>query len=84
MLRTAKLTVADEIENALSYYRATFLRADPAPVRDLEAALPGHAIAPFFRMGSWIGGDRDGNPFVTAETLSTRWRARARPCCAST
>ena len=69
MLRTAKLTVADEIENALSYYRSTFLRQIPRLYRELEDALPGHEIAPFFRMGNWIGGDRDGNPFVTAETL---------------
>ena len=69
MLRTARLTVSDEIENALSYYHATFLRQIPRLYRDIEAALPGHAIASFFRMGNWIGGDRDGNPFVTAETL---------------
>ena len=69
MLRTAKLTVADEIENALSYYRSTFLRQIPRMYRELEDALPGHAIASFFRMGNWIGGDRDGNPFVTADTL---------------
>ncbi|TMH11477.1 MAG: phosphoenolpyruvate carboxylase [Betaproteobacteria bacterium] len=69
MLRTAKLRVADEIENALSYYQATFLRQIPRLYRDVENALPGHAIANFFRMGNWIGGDRDGNPFVTADTL---------------
>lgn len=69
MLRTAKLTVADEIENALSYYHATFLRQIPRLYRDIENALPGHPIATFFRMGNWIGGDRDGNPFVTAPTL---------------
>jgi phosphoenolpyruvate carboxylase len=69
MLRTAKLTVSDEIENALSYYHATFLRQIPRLYREIEEALPGHEIAPFFRMGQWIGGDRDGNPFVTAETL---------------
>jgi len=71
MLRTAKLTVDDEIENALSYYRSTFLEQIPMLYREIEEALPGHAIAPFFRMGNWIGGDRDGNPFVTAETLAT-------------
>jgi len=69
MLRTAKLTVADEIENALSYYRSTFLEQIPRMYREIEQALPGHAIASFFRMGNWIGGDRDGNPFVTAQTL---------------
>lgn len=71
MLRNTKLTVADEIENALSYYHATFLRQIPRMYRDIEAALPGHAIPSFFRMGNWIGGDRDGNPYVTAATLQT-------------
>jgi len=69
MLRTTKLTVADEIENALSYYRSTFLRQIPRLYREVEEALPGFEIANFFRMGNWIGGDRDGNPFVTADTL---------------
>jgi phosphoenolpyruvate carboxylase len=69
MLRLARLTVADEIENALQYYHATFLREIPRLYRALEEALPGEQLAPFFRMGNWIGGDRDGNPFVTAETL---------------
>ena len=69
MLRTAKLTVADEIENALSYYQATFLREIPRLYREIERALPGHPVAPFLRMGHWIGGDRDGNPNVTAATL---------------
>jgi phosphoenolpyruvate carboxylase len=69
MLRTARLTVADEIENALSYYPTTFLREIPRLYRDVERALPGHPVAPFLRMGHWIGGDRDGNPNVTATTL---------------
>ncbi len=77
MLRTTKLTVADEIENALSYYETTFLREIPRLYREIERALPGHAIAPFLRMGHWIGGDRDGNPFVTASTLRN---ALARQC----
>ena len=71
MLRSSKLTVDDEIDNALSYYRATFLDQIPRLYRHLEEALPGHEIASFFRMGSWIGGDRDGNPFVSAATLAT-------------
>ncbi len=69
MLRTAKLTVADEIENALSYYQSTFLREIPRLYREIERALHGHAVAPFLRMGHWIGGDRDGNPNVSAATL---------------
>ena len=71
MLRSTKLTVADEIDNALSYYRSTFLTQIPILYREIEEALPGHAVASFFRMGNWIGGDRDGNPFVDAETLRT-------------
>ncbi|WP_186249057.1 MULTISPECIES: phosphoenolpyruvate carboxylase [unclassified Burkholderia] len=73
MLRDARLTVGDEIENALSYYRATFLDELPALYGDIEAALAEHGLSArvpaFFQMGSWIGGDRDGNPNVTAPTL---------------
>ena len=69
LLRTSKLTVLDEIETALSYYEATFLREIPRLYERIERELEGHAAATFFRMGQWIGGDRDGNPFVTAETL---------------
>ncbi|MFM0232620.1 phosphoenolpyruvate carboxylase [Paraburkholderia sediminicola] len=73
MLRDSRLTVADEIENALSYYRATFLEEIPALYADIEEALAEHGLdarlPPFLQMGSWIGGDRDGNPNVTAETL---------------
>ena len=68
MLREARLTVVDEIENVLSYYATTFLGEIPRLYRDLEQALPGQPIASFLRMGHWIGGDRDGNPNVTAAT----------------
>ncbi|MBS0534325.1 MAG: phosphoenolpyruvate carboxylase [Proteobacteria bacterium] len=69
LLRVSRLTVADEIENALSYYQTTFLREIPALYAELEERLGAGPLAPFFRMGSWIGGDRDGNPNVDAETL---------------
>ena len=68
MLRTEKLTVRDEIENALSYYTTTFLSEIPRLYADLEELL-GRSVASFFRMGNWIGGDRDGNPNVNAGTL---------------
>ena len=74
MLRDEKLSVADEIRNALAYYHSTFLREVPHLYAELEEALPGQPIAPFFRMGNWIGGDRDGNPFVTAESLALAFR----------
>ena len=69
MLRTKKLAVTDEIDNALSFYPAAFLSEIPRLYRDLERALEGHDVAPFLRMGHWMGGDRDGNPNVTATTL---------------
>ncbi|MFT4240863.1 MAG: phosphoenolpyruvate carboxylase [Acidovorax sp.] len=69
LLRYSKLTVADEIENALSYYEATFLREIPKIYAELEAELGQFPVHSFLRMGQWIGGDRDGNPNVTAQTL---------------
>ncbi|KQY88389.1 phosphoenolpyruvate carboxylase [Pelomonas sp. Root1444] len=69
MLRYSKLTVADEIENALSYYQSTFLRQIPKLYAELEEHLPGEQLPSFLRMGHWIGGDRDGNPNVGAATL---------------
>ncbi|WP_298017510.1 phosphoenolpyruvate carboxylase [uncultured Parasphingopyxis sp.] len=67
-LRRDKLVVADEIENALSYLREIFLPMLPGLYNRWEEAL-GDRPASFLRLGSWIGGDRDGNPFVNAETL---------------
>ena len=69
MLRLTKLTVTDEIENALSYYQATFLREIPKLYGDLERELGHLPVASFLRMGQWTGGDRDGNPNVGAQTL---------------
>jgi phosphoenolpyruvate carboxylase len=77
MLRYEKLTVADEIENALSYYRMTFLRELPALYDDIGEELAAHfdvdptqlEDATYMQMGSWIGGDRDGNPNVNAGTM---------------
>ncbi len=67
-LRTEKLFVADEIDNALTYLRDVFLPVVPKLYARGEAEL-GTRPASFLRVGSWIGGDRDGNPFVTAETM---------------
>ena len=70
LVRSSKLMVADEIENALSYYEPTFLREIPAIYADLERELGQQHLHSFLRMGHWIGGDRDGNPNVTAATMS--------------
>ena len=69
LLRFTKLTVADEIENALTYYETTFLREIPKIYAELEDSLAGNPVASFLKMGQWIGGDRDGNPNVSARTL---------------
>lgn len=69
LLRFTKLTVADEVETALSYYEATFLREIPKLYAELERELGNHPVPSFLRMGQWIGGDRDGNPNVSAQTL---------------
>ncbi|MBN9091432.1 MAG: phosphoenolpyruvate carboxylase [Reyranella sp.] len=77
LVRHSRLRVLDEVANGLAYYDHTFLAALPELYADLEDQL-GAEVPSFFRMGSWIGGDRDGNPFVTAEvtrqTLATQSR----------
>ena len=77
LLRFTKLTVADEIENALSYYEATFLREIPKLYANLERELGEGRIHSFLRMGQWIGGDRDGNPNVSAQTLQYALKRQA-------
>jgi phosphoenolpyruvate carboxylase len=77
LLRFTKLTVADEIENALSYYESTFLREIPKIYADLERELGQQPVASFLRMGNWIGGDRDGNPNVSAQTLEYALRRQS-------
>ena len=77
LLRYSKLTVADEIENALSYYEATFLREIPKIYADLERELGQQKVHSFLRMGQWIGGDRDGNPNVSADTLAQALRRQS-------
>ncbi|CAM8661630.1 Ppc Phosphoenolpyruvate carboxylase [Comamonadaceae bacterium] len=77
LLRFSKLTVADEIENALSYYESTFLREIPKLYAELESMLGNQPVHSFLRMGQWIGGDRDGNPNVSAQTLEYALRRQA-------
>ncbi len=77
LLRFSKLTVADEIENALSYYESTFLREIPKLYAEMEDLLGNQPVHSFLRMGQWIGGDRDGNPNVSAQTLEYALRRQA-------
>jgi len=67
-LRRERLYVADEIDNALAYFRDIFMPVLPALYARWDRVL-GQRVPGFLRLGSWIGGDRDGNPFVQAEQL---------------
>ncbi len=85
MLRLAKLAVADEIENGLVYFRLTFLAELPRLYSGIETRLQKRLglertpwLPPFLTVGTWIGGDRDGNPHVNAEVLAFALREQAR------
>ncbi len=73
-VRREKPTVEDEIRNGIYYFRKSLFDAVPQVYRYMERALakhyPGDEIETpnFLTFGSWIGGDRDGNPFVTHDT----------------
>ena len=76
-LRAAELTVSDEVRGGLIHFSSTLADAIPRIYRDLEEAVaefypevsdPPATVPPLLSFGSWIGGDRDGNPFVTPET----------------
>ncbi len=75
VLRSVRLSVHDEIDNGLTYYNYTFLSQVPYIYAKIENLLERHMgdnapyVHSFLRIGSWIGGDRDGNPFVTHQVL---------------
>jgi phosphoenolpyruvate carboxylase len=75
LIRLARLKIQDEIETGLRYYPAAFFEVIPqvnAEVRTaLQARWPDVQLLdePILRPGSWIGGDRDGNPNVTADVV---------------
>ena len=82
MLRLSKLEVKDEIDNGIAYYRQTFFDEIPRLYAGVEARCAQEcgadaAVPAFLIMGSWIGGDRDGNPYVVAQTLQYAIRAQA-------
>ncbi len=78
MLRLTKLEVADEIANGLAYFRLTFFEELPRLYAALESALHVRPLPAFLRIGTWIGGDRDGNPNVGAATLDLALEQQAR------
>lgn len=73
IIREKKLKVANEITNVLEYYNRSFIKAITKLMVEYKKLLRENSIdlvneTPI-TMGMWIGGDRDGNPFVTADTL---------------
>ena len=84
MLRATKLRVTDEISNALSYYNITFFNEVPRLMNKFQeiskklgnSEMKSQALIPL-TMGMWIGGDRDGNPYVTVNTLETSAQEQA-------
>ena len=78
-LRSAQPSVIDEITNGLSYFQRTFFQVIPELYAELEDRLgEGIRLAPFLSIGSWIGGDRDGNPSATHEVLERALAEQAR------
>jgi phosphoenolpyruvate carboxylase len=75
-LRRERLYVADEVENALAFFRDVFLNAVPTLYARWERLLE-HRPKSFLKLGSWIGGDRDGNPNVNADSLRLALRRSA-------
>ncbi|CVZ01067.1 TPA: phosphoenolpyruvate carboxylase [Streptococcus pneumoniae] len=73
MIREKKLKVTNEITNAMEYYNSSFLKAVPHLTTEYKRLAQAHGLnlkqAKPITMGMWIGGDRDGNLFVTAKTL---------------
>jgi phosphoenolpyruvate carboxylase len=76
MLRSTRLEAADEVANGLAYFRLTFLHELPRLYAEFEQALQERyaldappRLAPFLTVGTWIGGDRDGNPYVNAAVM---------------
>ena len=76
-VRRTKPTVQDEIRNGIYHFRQSLFSAVPTTYRYMERALARHypdaniKTPEFLTFGSWIGGDRDGNPFVTHETTTS-------------
>jgi phosphoenolpyruvate carboxylase len=87
-VRIQKPVVEDEIKNGLFYFRETLFDTVPRVYRNLERALDNvyaeeggakaFRVPAFLRFGSWIGGDRDGNPFVTHDVTKMAVRLQSR------
>ncbi|MCW8909072.1 MAG: phosphoenolpyruvate carboxylase, partial [Gammaproteobacteria bacterium] len=83
-VREYKPQVKDEIKNGLFFFRESLFKAVPEIYRNLERKIHKHYsdaqiyVPSLLRFGSWIGGDRDGNPFVKPETTAMALRMQSQ------
>lgn len=78
LTRASAPVVQDEIDIVVDWLRRIFLHVAPAQLAEWRRLLDAPDLAPFVRVGSWVGGDRDGNPNVDADTLRAAFRSQAR------
>ncbi|MBD7942078.1 phosphoenolpyruvate carboxylase [Brevundimonas guildfordensis] len=78
LTRASALVVQDEIDTVVDWLRRIFLHVAPAQLAEWRKLLDAPDLTPFVRIGSWVGGDRDGNPNVDADTLRAAFRSQAR------
>ena len=78
LTRASGLVVQDEINTVTDWLQRIFLHVAPAQLAEWRALLDAPDLPPFLRIGTWVGGDRDGNPNVDADTLRAAFRSQAR------
>lgn len=78
LVRSQGLVVQDEIDTVVSFLDRIFLRVAPKQLAAWRRLLDAPSLQPFLRVGTWVGGDRDGNPNVDAGVLAAAFRSQAR------
>ncbi len=78
LVRMSGLVVQDEIDTVVSFLERVFLKVAPEQLADWRRRLDAPDLAPFIRIGAWVGGDRDGNPNVDAAALEAALSTPAR------
>ncbi|UQV19848.1 phosphoenolpyruvate carboxylase [Brevundimonas albigilva] len=78
LVRSQGLVVQDEIDTVVSFLERIFLHVAPRQLAAWRRLLEAPGLQPFLRVGTWVGGDRDGNPNVDATVLAAAFRSQAR------
>lgn len=78
LVRSSGLVVQDEIDTVVSFLEQVFLEAVPEHLEAWRARLGAPDLKPFLKVGSWVGGDRDGNPNVDADVMRAAFRSQSR------